>query len=398
LAPTQRVLILSEHPYPDHATVRRNVEQLLGGGVAVDLMCLAPRAESAAASSRDDGLRVLRLRMKHRRTAAYRYIQEYLGFWLWAFAMTARLSLRNRYDAVLVDNPPDFLVMAALPARLRGARVVLEMFELVPELTAVRLRLARGHPILGLARVVERLSGRMADRIIVVSAQCRDLLVGRGADARKISIIPNTIPSAALPGHADSVGDDDFIVTHCSLVERYGVQVAIRALRILRESRPRLTLRVLGDGEYRPALEALARELGLEGAVIFRGFVPWTAAMSEIRRANAGIVAIIADGYGELLLPTKLLEYAANGVPVSCARLPTIAHHFPSDSLAYFTPGDAADLARQLDWLLSNGEAAAAQARRASIAMHALSWDVVGPRYMAALGFGAAPEPSGLPA
>jgi len=214
-------------------------------------------------------------------------------------------------------------------------------------------------------------------------------------DAGRISVLPNTPPIAAAPAHTlDSKPGPRFIVTHCSLVERYGVQVAIRALDLLRDDRPDLELRVLGDGEYKNSLVELARQLGVGDRVVFRGFLPWADAMQEIRIAAVGIVAIIADGYGELLFPTKLLEYVEHDVPVASARLPTIADHFPADALAYFEPGDAAGLAMQIDRLLHDRRQAETQAMRAKAAMRTFRWDALAPRYMAALGFHAAAVPA----
>jgi glycosyltransferase involved in cell wall biosynthesis len=387
LATTQRVLIVSEHPYPAHATLRRNVDQLLGEGIQVDLLCLAGPTPPDSADLNRAGLMVRLLHMQHRRTGALRYLWEYFAFFLWSLPKMLVLSLRHRYTAVLVDNLPDFLVFVALIARWRGARVVLEMLELTPELTAARLRLDRGHPMLRSARWIERISTRWADHVIVVSKQCMDILVERGLDTGKISVVPNTPAVIVLPDAWDSAPDSaPFLVTHCSLVERYGVQVAIRALAQMRPEWPDLTLRVLGEGEYKGALVELTHELGLDDRVIFRGFVPWSAAMAEIRQASVGIVAIVADGYGELLLPTKLLEYAEHEVPVVCARLPTIAHHFPADSVAYFDPGDPAGLAAQADRLLRDRMDARSQASRAKLAMRSFRWEALAPRYMAALG------------
>ena len=386
MAAARRVLIVTEHPYPDHATVRRNVRSLLDAGLAVDLVCLAPLRARAGPTVDGAALRVHALRMAHRRSGALRYLQEYVGFWLWSFAICTSLSIRHRYASVLVDNPPDFVVFVSALARLRGARVVLEMFELVPELTAARMKLHARHPAIRIARTVERASTSWADHVIVVSRQCQDVLVRRRVDRSKISVVPNSIPPAGPQAPGPPANGKPFIVTHCSLIERYGVQVAIEAMAHLRETRPDLVLRVLGEGEYKPRLVQLADELGVADRVLFRGFRPWHDAMAEIREASVGIVAIIADGYGELLLPTKLMEYADNEVPVACADLPTIAQHFPAHSLAYFTPGDAAQLARQIDHLLSHPSEAREQARRAKQAMRALAWESVSPRYMAALG------------
>lgn len=387
MASAQRVLIVSEHPYPDHATVRRNVAQLLDCGIAVDVVCLAGRHGGHAEAPDAASPHLFQLHMQHRRSGPYRYFQEYAGFWLWSFFVVLGLSIRHRYDAVLIDNPPDFLVFVPVLARLRGARIVLEMFELVPELTVARMKLRPDHPAVRLIRWIEGMAARRASGIIAVSQQCRDILVARGVDPRKISIVPNTIPAlGTIVAPAGGPARGEFIVTHCSLVERYGVQVAIRALALLREKRPGLRLEVLGEGEYKASLVALAAELGLEQSVDFRGFLPWGEAMAEIRQAAVGIVAIVADGYGELLLPTKLLEYADNEVPVACANLPTIAHNFPADALAYFEPGDASGLANQVDRLLDDRPAAREQATRAKAAMSRMSWEAIAPRYMAALG------------
>jgi glycosyltransferase involved in cell wall biosynthesis len=106
------------------------------------------------------------------------------------------------------------------------------------------------------------------------------------------------------------------------------VQVAIAALAELRRKRPDLP-EVLGEGEYRPQLEALVGRLGHEEVVDFRGFLPWEDAIAHVRRASVGVVSVIADGYGDLLLPNKLFDYVTQGVPVACARLSAIADHPP---------------------------------------------------------------------
>jgi glycosyltransferase involved in cell wall biosynthesis len=97
-------------------------------------------------------------------------------------------------------------------------------------------------------------------------------------------------------------------------------------------------------------------------------------------------VPVIADGFGELILPMKLLEYVGIGVPVACARLPGIEEHFPEDTLAYFAPGDPHDLARQVERLLRDPEGAQRQAERALVALEGIRWEAVSPRYLAALG------------
>ncbi|WP_206613436.1 glycosyltransferase family 4 protein [Parahaliea mediterranea] len=91
----------------------------------------------------------------------------------------------------------------------------------------------------------------------------------------------------------------------------YGLDTAIRALAHLQKARPGSTLTIAGSGPQRAALEALAAELGLAGAVYFAG-----------RLSREEIAALYAQS--DVLLnparvdnmPNSVLEAMACGLPV----------------------------------------------------------------------------------
>lgn len=374
--------MVSPHPYPTHPTLHRNVAELIAQGILVDLICTAPDGPGPVPAL--PGLRTYAIPAKHRRSTPFHYPLEYVLFFGWAFAHVSFLALRHRYRVVQVDTPPDFLVFAALVPRLRGAKVVLFMYELIPELAAARLRVGRSHPLVRLAYALERAATAWADAVITVSDHLKRVLQGRGVNPDKLCVVTNAHPVDAVMGKSRLQAPA--LVTQATLIERYGVHVAIEALGQLRAEWPALRLHIFGKGESRPRLERLVQEMGLAGQVCFRGFLPWNEAMAEIQGATIGIVPIISDGYGDLVLPNKLFELVALGIPTACSRLAGITEHFPPDSLAYFAPGDARGLADQLDWLLRHPEDARQQAARAKQAMHELSWESVVPRYLRAVG------------
>jgi glycosyltransferase involved in cell wall biosynthesis len=170
------------------------------------------------------------------------------------------------------------------------------------------------------------------------------------------------------------------------MVRRYGVHLTIQAFARLAPSWPDLDFRGIGDGHARPDLERLAAELGLSTRVRLFGYLPWPETIEQISGAAVGIVSILADGYGEILLPTKLLEYAAVGVPIVCARLPAVEDYFPEDAVSYFTPGDVEQLATRIDALLRDPALAAGQARRAAEIVEELDWNHMREAYVEALG------------
>jgi glycosyltransferase involved in cell wall biosynthesis len=238
------------------------------------------------------------------------------------------------------------------------------------------------------SRWSERLAIRLADHVIVVSRPCLDVLRARGVPASRVSVVLNTTRQAVEPAARTADGAPPVLLTHTTLIERYGVHVVIRALALLAPEWPGLTLRVVGGGEQKPALVRQVEALGLTGRVVFLGILPWLGTLDEVRRATVGVVAILPDGYGQLLLPTKLLEYARLGVPAVCSRLPAVQAYFPHDTVAYFQPGDERELAAQVSRILRDPELARRQAQRAQETARALAWDRVRLDYLGALGMG----------
>jgi glycosyltransferase involved in cell wall biosynthesis len=387
-----RALVVSRHPYPMQTTLRRNVAELLAQGIGVDVVCLSPRLAWGATVAGSPGLRVYGVPFKQRRSHPLRYALNYAGFFIWAVLVVSVLAARSRYEVVEVENTPDFLIFTTVVPRLRHQRIVLFSMELMPELTAARLGASRRDWPVRVATWLEGAAFAWADHVITVSDPCRRILLGRGLPPDKVTVIPNSHRTADLPPARPA--DPPFLVIQTTLIERYGVHVAIRALAALQADFPNLTLVILGQGEAESRLIDLTRDLGLSDKVAFsHGYLPWPDMIAQVSRATLGLVPILADGYGELVLPNKVLEFAALGIPAVCSRLPAIEAHFPPDALAYFEPGDAAGLAAQVRRLLTNQEEARSQARRAQGVMRDLAWESVSPRYLKALGV-----PQGAPA
>jgi glycosyltransferase involved in cell wall biosynthesis len=67
-----------------------------------------------------------------------------------------------------------------------------------------------------------------------------------------------------------------------------------------------------------------------------------------IRQADAGIVANRNDVFTDGLLPTKMMEYVALGIPVIAARTSTISAYFDDEMVQFFEPGDVSSLAQSI--------------------------------------------------
>ena len=243
------VCILRRDYYPESAHVRRDAETLTEAGYQVDVITL--RRDGQPRWEEIDGVRVYRLPVQHRRGGIIRYLGEYLAFFLTAFIVLSYLSFKRRYKVVEIDTMPDFLVFAALVPKLMGAKVVLYLFECMPELFQWVYGLDPNHVVISTLKRTEVLATKFADHCITYSDVCRGLFVGRGASDDKFSVIPNVpdvsrfLQGISLNGVARS-GEGFTIITHGTILERYGIQTLFAAVPHIRDRVPNLKIDILG--------------------------------------------------------------------------------------------------------------------------------------------------------
>jgi hypothetical protein len=112
----------------------------------------------------------------------------------------ARLAARQRYNVVHVNNPPDFLVLAAAVPELLGAKVILDVHDVSLDMFAMRFGSLRGARLSDrILRLVKRTATRFADFVLTVHEPCRRELAPRGVSLGKVTVVMNSVdePSAA---------------------------------------------------------------------------------------------------------------------------------------------------------------------------------------------------------
>jgi glycosyltransferase involved in cell wall biosynthesis len=229
---------------------------------------------------------------------------------------------------------PDFMVFAAILPRLVGAKVVLDMHDLMPDLYAVKFDLDRAGWGVQLLRGVQTVSAAFADAVICVHEPQYELLLRDGVPPRKLNIVMNAAdPKLFAPRKKEprikSEGGEVRVVYHGTILHRYGVDIAVRAFAKAREREPRLRLSILGDGDFLPEVERIAAGLGLDPDVLYlsRARLPLSEVAERIRDAHIGIIPV-RDDQEDSVLPTKLLEYISVGIPSIATRTRCISRYF----------------------------------------------------------------------
>ena len=126
--------------------------------------------------------------------------------------------------------------------------------------------------------------------------------------------------------------------------EKKGIPHALRALHRAQATRPfPYSLTLVGDGEDRPAIEALVDELGMREQVTLRGMIPYAEVLGELPRHDILLQTSVTaqNGDGEGGAPVILLDAQASGMPV------VSSHH--ADIPSYVCDGESGFLAPERD-------------------------------------------------
>ena len=130
-------------------------------------------------------------------------------------------------------------------------------------------------------------------------------------------VVPNIIDierftptEARVDSQSPSITAPHLVVTR-NLEPIYDIGTALRAFRIVRERFPEARISVAGSGPERPALEALAGELGLGDSVVFTGRLENEQVAALYRQAHLVLNPSLVDN-----MPISILESLASGVPV----------------------------------------------------------------------------------
>jgi glycosyltransferase involved in cell wall biosynthesis len=302
--------------YEEDPRVRRQAESLVAAGLEVDVLALRrpgdpPRAEI-------DGVRVRRLDVqRHQGAGLATYLLEYLPS---SPGLARPVAPTARYGLVQVHTLPDFLVFAAMPLRLVGVPVLLDLHEAMPEFFRSRFPGAANPLAHRLLLVQERLSIGAATAVVTVNDALRDRLAGLRVPAAKLNVIPNSpalarFDPAAHPARAFRADGTLRLVYAGAVTPTYELDVALRAVALIARTRPDVPVafEVYGRGDSADTLRAMAAELGLADRVVFHGRIPIEEVPAAIARADIGLAPTRRDRFTDVSLSTKIYEYAAMG-------------------------------------------------------------------------------------
>lgn len=132
-----------------------------------------------------------------------------------------------------------------------------------------------------------------------------------------------------------------------SLERLYGIEYLLRAFAALHNQSGDLRLMIIGDGTQRPALESLARELGIAALTHFVGRVPHEQVIHYLHQMDIFVVPSLQESFG-----VAAVEASAAGLPVVASDVEGLPEVVLDGETGFLVPPtDVGALSRRLTQL-----------------------------------------------
>jgi glycosyltransferase involved in cell wall biosynthesis len=229
-----------------------------------------------------------------------------------------------RPDVVIATSPQFFCGWAGLvAAALRRVPFVLEVRDLWPD-TILAVGAIGNRLVVRALYALERWLYTGADLVVTVGDGYREELVKKGVPPEKIVVVPNGVD---LDRFAPRPCDAELVLRH-GLEGRFvvsvlgtigmasGLDVVLGAAELLRAGGEEdVTFLLIGDGALREALEARARERGLD-RVVFLGRRDKAEIPRWLSVTDACLVHLRDAPLFRTVMPSKIFEAAAMARPI----------------------------------------------------------------------------------
>jgi glycosyltransferase involved in cell wall biosynthesis len=398
MASLGRALVVVENlSVPFDRRVWQESRALHEAGYEVSVICPMGKSQDREPYALIDGIEIHRYPLKAATGGCSGYLREYPA----ALRRSRRLARRlGRFDVVHICNPPDLLFLVALPHKLRGARIIFDQHDLVPEL--YESRFDRGKDLLYRGVVaLERMTYRLADVVIATNGSYRDAAIARGGiDPDRVFVVRSAPDLSRFAGGAADPalkkGKQHLLCYLGVMGPQDGVDYALESLKKLRDLRSDdWHAAFVGAGDCFDEMRELATQLGLDDHVTFTGRIPDDELLAYLSTADVALSPDPHNPLNDVSTMNKVLEYMACGVPMVSFELRE-ARVSAGEAARYVPCNDTDAFAAATSALLDDP---AERERRGQIGRErvagALSWDQSKVQLLAAYAaaMGEAPEP-----
>jgi glycosyltransferase involved in cell wall biosynthesis len=286
---------------------------------------------------------------------------------LWLYTIL-RNHLKRRYYLAIIDGPESALIALYLKKTGRVRYLIYYDIDYYPAV----------HPQWsGILSRREKICLNVADAVASVSRPLAKLREKQGA--RLSAVVPNGVDFDRF--HAASLFHSDHpptLIYTGSLDERWGVDLPIRAMPLLRRQIPEIRLLIAGRGPAEQELRQLALSMRVNDCVRFEGFVPHQDLPNLLAQADIGVATSRSVSFRQYASPLKIVEYMATGLPVICSGGGEAEQMIKESGAGTNIPYESESFAEAVQSLLTSPNNFSASREAAIHYARSRSWEQIG--------------------
>jgi len=335
--------------YENDTRIRQYVESLIERGVQVDVISLRPKGQRRFGMI--GGAQVFRIQERVvDEKRKWNYFFRVLLFFIKSLFFLSVQHIRSPYALVHVHSIPDFEVFVAVLPKLMGAKIILDIHDIVPEFYANKFNARPNSLIIKTLILIEKICCAFADHVIIANDLWAEKLCRRSVKPTKCTALIN-YPDSQIFAHSPKqlrVDNQFSLIYPGSLNQHQGLDIAIKAMSIVKDKIPDVHLHIYGDGPERENLKALIRDLKLDNIVLLHDPVSLPEIADRMASSDVGIVPKRSDSFGNEAFSTKVMEFMAMGLPVVVSDTKIDQFYFNESLVIFFKAGDELDLAEKI--------------------------------------------------
>lgn len=319
-----KILIVSQHFYPDNFRINEIAEELVKNGNEVTVITSLPDYATGKVPSDCKGLKnrrvnyngvdVVRTFSVERRTGVIFRALNYVSFCL-SSTLKAK-KLKQKFDVVMCYQTSPVLMANAAKAVSKKQKIpfVLYCLDVWPE-SLKAWRVGEGNPLFKLMHKYSKKIYNSASVLAVSSKPFIDYMVTvNDVDRQKIVYLPQHSEDMNLP--PKSAGDNTVnFAFGGNIGSVQNVECIIKATAKLKNL-DGFKVSIYGDGSELENCKKLMNDLGVESKLKFFGRVDKQTLWDEYEKVDAFLLTLKSEGVIGLTAPAKLQEYMSGNRPI----------------------------------------------------------------------------------
>lgn len=292
------------------------------------------------------------------------------------------LCLFKRIKGIHSHNPPDTATFVSiLIGKIFRIPVIYDIHDFWIDLWKVsKYKWSTKRTRVFFATLIEKMCLFWSSAILVVSWNMKQILIRRGINPSKISIVrqpcdlrlfnPSLYNKEAIRKKLH-LEENTPLLVYVGVLEsfRRGLEILIHAIARLRLNYPKIKLLLVGGGPGEEKLKNMTKSLNLNSNVLFTGWVKPESVPVYLKAADFLVIPFLKTPDIDIAAPHKVYEYMAMQKPLIVTATNEMRYMLYPDSAVFVEPGNHNELANAISHLYENPLLASKIAKNARITL-----------------------------